>query len=114
ELLKSIPYNEVVEVEQELINSNALTEEEILDFCDLHTAVLDGTIDLQGAATVPAGHPVDTFRKENSAIKKEIAAYRQVTETIGQIDDSQVPGYVMQLRTLFNSFSDIDKHYKRK
>ena len=114
ELLKGIPYNEVVEVEQELINSNALTEKEILDFCDLHTAVLDGTIDLQGAATVPAGHPVDTFKKENSAIKKEIAAYRQVKAKIDQIGDSEVPGYVMQLRTLFNNFSDIDKHYKRK
>ena len=44
EVLRNIPYNEVVEVEQELISSNALTEEELLDFCDLHTAVLDGSI----------------------------------------------------------------------
>ena len=114
EVLKSIPYNEVVEVEQELINSNALSEEEILDFCDLHTAVLDGSINLQGAAPVPAGHPVDTFRKENIAIQKEIESYRQLKEKIGQIGDSEVPGYVMQLRTLFNNFSDIDKHYRRK
>ena len=35
-------------------------------------------------------------------------------EKIGQIGDREVPGYVMQLRTLFNNFSDIDKHYKRK
>ena len=41
-VLRSIPYNEVVEVEQDLINSNSLSEEEILEFCDLHTAVLDG------------------------------------------------------------------------
>ena len=114
EVLKSIPYNEVVEVEQELINSNALTEEEILDFCDLHTAVLDGSIDLQGAASVPAGHPVDTFRKENIAIQQEIESYRQVKEKIGEIGESELPGYVMQLRTLFNNFSDIDKHYRRK
>jgi len=114
EVLKGIPYNEVVEVEQELINSNALTEEEILDFCDLHTAVLDGSIDLQGAAPVPAGHPVDTFKKENIAIQKEIDNYKQVKETLGQITDREVPGYVIQLRTLFNNFSDIDKHYKRK
>ncbi|MBF6628312.1 MAG: DUF438 domain-containing protein [Proteiniphilum sp.] len=114
EVLKSIPYNEVVEVEQELINSNALSEEEILDFCDLHTAVLDGSINLQGAAPVPAGHPVDTFRKENIAIQKEIESYRQLKEKIGQIGDSEVSGYVMQLRTLFNNFSDIDKHYRRK
>ncbi len=35
ELLKSIPYNEVVEVEQELINEG-LPEEEVLQFCDIH------------------------------------------------------------------------------
>ncbi len=114
EVLKGIPYNEVVEVEQELINSNALTEEEILDFCDLHTAVLDGSIDLQGAAPIPPGHPVDTFKKENIALQQEIDSYRRVTEQIETIGDSGVPGYVMQLRTLFNHFSDVDKHYRRK
>lgn len=115
EVLKSIPYNEVVEVEQELIHSNALTEEEILDFCDLHTAVLDGSIDLQGAKEIPAGHPVDTFKKENSAIREQINAYEQVRKQVeSTTDDEQVPGYVLQLRVIFNSFSDIDKHYKRK
>lgn len=114
EVLKSIPYHEVVEVEQELINSNALTEEEILEFCDLHTAVLDGSIDLQGAKQIPAGHPVDTFKKENTAIRQQIEAYEEVKKKIEDITDAQVPGYVLQLRTIFNSFSDIDKHYKRK
>ena len=60
EVFCSISYNEVVEVEQELIDNAILSEEEILEFCDLHTAVLDGSIDLEGAKEVPAGHPVDT------------------------------------------------------
>lgn len=114
EVLKSIPYNEVVEVEQELINSNALTEAEILDFCDLHTAVLDGSIDLHGAKPIPAGHPVDTFKKENIAIRAEIDKYKALKTKIDTISDEQVVGYVMQLRTILNSLSDIDKHYKRK
>jgi len=112
--LKNIPYNEVVEVEQELINSNALSEEEILDFCDLHTAVLDGSIDLQGAKEIPVGHPVDTFRQENRALEKEIEAYKEVKKKLSDIHDAQLSGYLIQLRTLFNNFSDIDKHYKRK
>ncbi|MDD4778226.1 MAG: DUF438 domain-containing protein [Fermentimonas sp.] len=112
--LRSIPYNEVVEVEQELINSNSLTEQEILEFCDLHTAVLDGSIDLQGAKDVLPGHPVDTFMKENIAIRQQIEAYRAARKEIDGITDSEVPGYVLQLRTIFNNFSDIDKHYKRK
>jgi DUF438 domain-containing protein len=112
--LRNIPYNEVVEVELELITSNSLTEKEILEFCDLHTAVLDGSIDLDGAKDVLPGHPVDTFIKENSAIRKQIEAYRVVSKEIDNITDSEVPGYVLQLRSIFNNFSDIDKHYKRK
>ncbi len=114
EVLKSIPYNEVVEVEQELISSNALSEEEILDFCDLHTAVLDGSIDLEGAKTVPAGHPVDTFKRENEALQAEIAKYNAFKGRIDALTDAQVPGCVLQLRTVFNNLADIDKHYKRK
>lgn len=114
EVLRTIPYNEVVEVEQELINSDALTEAEILDFCDLHTAVLDGSIDLQGAKAVPAGHPVDTFKKENEAIRQEIEKYETLKSNVEQITDAQVVGYVMQLRTILNNLSDVDKHYKRK
>lgn len=114
ERLRSIPYNEVVEVEQELINDKLLTEEEILSFCDLHTAVLDGSIDLEGAKPVPAGHPVDTFKKENSAIRLQIKDFYALVEAVKGISDNQVPGYLMQLRTILNNFWDIDKHYKRK
>src|SRR5690554_6576426 len=97
-----------------MIDSNALTAEEILEFCDLHTAILDGSIDLEGAKEVPAGHPVDTFKKENSAIREQVDAYEATKKKIEAIDDSQVPGYVLQLRAIFNNFSDIDKHYLRK
>ncbi|SJZ58695.1 DUF438 domain-containing protein [Porphyromonas cangingivalis] len=114
ERLRSIPYNEVVEVEQELINDKLLTEEEILSFCDLHTAVLDGSIDLEGAKPVPAGHPVDTFKKENSAIRLQIKDFYALVEAVKGISDNQVPGYLMQLRTILNNFWDVDKHYKRK
>ncbi|SKB45134.1 DUF438 domain-containing protein [Alkalitalea saponilacus] len=38
ELLKNIPYDEVVEVEQELI-SEGLPVEEVLKLCDFHTQV---------------------------------------------------------------------------
>ncbi len=114
EVLRNIPYNEVVEVEQELINTNALSEQEILEFCDLHTAVLDGSIDLHGAKPIPAGHPVDTFKKENEVIRQEIDKYESAKVSIEAISDAQVVGYVLQLRTIFNNFSDLDKHYKRK
>ena len=56
QLLKQIPYNDVVEVEQQLINEG-LPEEEVLKFCDIHTQVLEGHIDQSGSKEIPKGHP---------------------------------------------------------
>ncbi|MDO5522487.1 MAG: DUF438 domain-containing protein [Bacteroidia bacterium] len=114
EVLRNIPYNEVVEVEQELINSNALTEEEILEFCDLHTAVLDGSIDVEGAKSIPAGHPVDTFKKENTALKNEAIKIAGLFNQASALGDNELPGYILQLRSLLNNISDVEKHYLRK
>ena len=112
--LTNIPYNEVMEVEQEMINGNLLTEEEILEFCDLHTAILDGSIDISGAKGIPAGHPVDTFKKENIALKQEIEKANNLIATIDALTDDKLSGFILQLRTIFNALSDVDKHYKRK
>ncbi len=114
EALTDIPYNEVVEVEQEMINGNLLTEEEILEFCDLHTDILDGKIDVSGAKGIPAGHPVDTFKKENVALKKEIQKAHNLIGTVDVLNNDRLAGFVLQLRTIFNALSDVDKHYKRK
>ena len=112
--LTNVPYNEVVEVEQEMIDSNLLTEEEILQFCDIHTAILDGSIDQSGAKAIPAGHPVDTFQKENVALQEEVDKANKLIATVEALTADKLPGYIIQMRTIFNALSDIDKHYKRK
>ena len=114
EVLSSIPYNEVVEVEQELIESGTLSEDEILAFCDLHTAVLDGSIDQRGAKPIPAGHPVDTFKRENRAIREQLDRYEVLKNEAAQLTDAQAADQALKLRAVFNSLADIDKHYKRK
>ncbi|MCA1759981.1 MAG: DUF438 domain-containing protein, partial [Bacteroidales bacterium] len=58
--LSNIPYGEVIEVEQELIEEG-LPEEEVLDLCDAHSAVLHGTVDLSASKSIPDGHPVDVL-----------------------------------------------------
>jgi DUF438 domain-containing protein len=65
-LLGKVPYNDVVEVEQELI-SEGLPREEILKLCDIHTAALDGVVDHIRAKTAPPGPPVHTFKDKNRA-----------------------------------------------
>lgn len=112
-LLHSVPYNEVVEVEQELI-AEGLPEEDILRLCDIHTAVLDGSIDTSTAKGVPDGHPVDTFIKENRELEKRIDLNYGMFDVLKTLKDSDIADYTMGLRSLFNQLSDVDKHYLRK
>jgi DUF438 domain-containing protein len=114
ELMQKIPYGEVVEVEQELINEG-LPETEVLRLCDIHTEALEGSIDLTGAKIVPPGHPVDTFQKENreleGVMKKLGELFEKSDELVSSIGDE---AYRNNLKLLFNSLMDVDKHYRRK
>lgn len=113
QLLKSIPYGEVVEVEQELI-SEGLPEQEVLRLCDIHTSVLEGSIDLSGAKQIPAGHPVDTFIKENEALVGVVRELKEFYKQIQGIIDDEVPAMRIELKKRFNALMDVDKHYRRK
>ncbi len=112
-LLKSIPYNEVVQVEQELINEG-LPEEEVLKFCDIHTQALEGQIDQSGAREIPVGHPVDTFKKENRELLKLIQTMGHFYEKIQLPEEIELETYILQLKAFFNNLMDVEKHYLRK
>ena len=113
EVLKSIPYDDVVEVEQELINEGLPTEE-VLKFCDIHTMVLDGHIDTSGAAPVAKSHPVDTFLKENEELLKITDQLGLLFTKASELGDNETKQYIIQLRHFFNLLMDVDKHYRRK
>jgi DUF438 domain-containing protein len=116
-LLKGIPYDEVVEVEQELIKEG-LPVEEVLKLCDIHAMVLDGNIDHTDAKAIPAGHPVDTFKKENRELEKLVlqlnGIYENVKRTAESSGDEVVDTNIMQMLSIFNALMDVDKHYRRK
>ena len=113
ELLRSIPYDEVVEVEQELI-SEGLPVEEVLRLCDIHQMVLDGHIDTSGAKPVPEGHPVDTFKKENRELEKVIDYIELLLGQAKGLRNDDVKQWMTNVRIQLNSLMDVDKHYKRK
>ena len=114
-LLTKIPYGEVVEVEQELISEGVLSEAEVLKFCDIHSEALDGHIDLSGMKIVPPGHPVDTFRRENKELLKIVG---QLEEFYGKVpgikSNEEIAALFLQIKALFNSLMDVEKHYLRK
>lgn len=112
ETLRRIPYGEVVEVEQELIEEG-LPQEEVLRLCDAHSAVLDGNIDLSGMKPVPEGHPVDIFRKENKALQEVIARAEKLLREM-ESESAISPEKILEIRGYLNQLFDVDKHYKRK
>jgi DUF438 domain-containing protein len=111
--LSQIPYGEVVEVEQELIYEG-LPEEEILDLCDAHSAVLEGRVDLSALKPVKEGHPVDVFRKENEEIRNLTNSILSLISEIRRESDEMLSSKIIKLRGLFNNLYDVDKHYQRK
>jgi len=113
ESLSQIPYGEVVEVEQELIEEG-LPESEVLKLCDAHSAVLRGHVDLSGKKDIPAGHPVDVMIKENRELKKITGQAYEFLKEIEKSKKEDLHERIIELHTLFNSLYDVDKHYQRK
>lgn len=122
-LLGQVPYHEVVEVEQELIDGG-LPIADVLKLCDVHGAALKGQIDTSAVKPVPAGHPVDVFRKENRALEWELEAVRADLRALDAAaaagaDPSTGPGAGAsdawgRIRGHLNALWDVDKHYARK
>jgi uncharacterized protein len=116
ELLQSlsrIPYGEVVEVEQELI-SEGLPEEEVLELCDAHSAVLNGQVDLSGMSDIPEGHPVDVMKKENAELIWTTGQIEHILAQVVYAGESEMADLILRLRSMFNNLWDVDKHYQRK
>jgi DUF438 domain-containing protein len=113
-LLGKVPYNDVVEVEQQLINEG-LPQEEVLKLCDIHTMALDGVLDHSEAKTAPPGHPVHTFKEENRALRKEIQALEPLYADIKKVKGKEgLNGLLDDIHQHFNALMDVEKHYLRK
>lgn len=114
QLLGKVPYDDIVEVEQELI-SEGLPKEEVLKLCDIHTAALEGIIDQKGKKATPPGHPVHTFKEENRALSREIKTLEQLyTEVAEAKTEESIDEIIDEIRHHFNSLLDVEKHYLRK
>ncbi|NMC41101.1 MAG: DUF438 domain-containing protein [Bacteroidales bacterium] len=111
--LGTIPYGEVVEVEQELI-AEGLPEEEVLRLCDAHSAVLKGHVDLSASKKIPPGHPVDIMINENRELKKVAGEIKDAIAVIAGGAEKDLSSVILILRGLFNNLMDVDKHYQRK
>ena len=76
ELVKQCDAGEIAAMEQELIDEGVPVEK-IMGMCDLHSQVVRDLLVERHTGPVPAGHPVDVFRRENEALGKTAGSLRE-------------------------------------
>ncbi len=111
--LKTIPYEDVLLAEQELI-AEGIPLEKMLEMCDLHSNALHGLIN-PTSKQIDANHPVSVFKMENLAFKREIEIIKTVLPQFSvALPDQDFGSLILKLQTHFNSLMDIEKHFVRK
>ncbi|HKN72469.1 MAG TPA: DUF438 domain-containing protein [Terriglobales bacterium] len=115
EIVRQTDASEIMAMEQELI-AEGMPVEEVRSMCDLHSKVTrDVLVQLPIRKAIAPGHPVDTFRRENEALRGAIAA---MTQTLAELQSTKeaadAAAILLRFRQSFNDLMDIDKHYQRK
>ena len=114
ELVGQTDYSEVMTMEQELI-ADGMPVEEIQSMCDLHSQVAREVLVQLAPPPVPPGHPVDTFRRENEALRNSLARMQQaMNRVLETADDGDATAALLDWRQALNELQDVDKHYQRK
>lgn len=106
EQFSNVSAKEISELEQALIK-DGMPVENIQRLCDVHTAVFKGSIEEihnNDADDAIPGHPVHTFRLENSIIAEK------TNEIIRLLTKNNPDTLILKLKEL----TEIDKHYSRK
>jgi len=115
-LVRECDASEIAAMEQQLI-AEGVPVKQIMGMCDLHSQVVRDLLVERPHVPVEPGHPVDVFRRENTALHEKSEALRQCFAdlTTAAADDAVVDSdRLRQCRDLFNELMDVDKHYSRK
>ena len=114
ELVREVDHAELVSMEQELL-AEGMPVQKLQSMCDLHSQVVrESLVQLPVRPLVP-GHPMDTFRRENQALREAVAAMRKAMAEIAALpDEASRDGSLLGWRQALNDLMDIDKHYQRK
>ena len=115
ELVTRTDASEIMAMEQELM-AEGMPVEEVRSMCDLHSQVTrDVLIQIADRKEIVPGHPIDTFRRENEALRNVIALMQTGLAELQILPKESDPAsIVLRLRQSFNDLMDIHKHYQRK
>ncbi len=114
ELIKDIEATEIAAMEQKLIDGG-VPDTEVKRLCDVHVQVFADALEGHAPISVPAGHPLDTFQRENQALLQVTASLRKVAEAVGEPPDGAAWARLKgALASTVERLAEVDKHYLRK
>jgi uncharacterized protein len=114
ELIKDVEATEIAAMEQKLIEGG-VPDTEVKRLCDVHVQVFADALAGHEPVSVPAGHPLDTFQRENQALLQVTASLRKVAEAVGEPPDGAAWARLKgALAGTVERLAEIDKHYLRK
>lgn len=114
-LVRQCDAADVAAMEQELI-AEGMPVAEVMGACDLHAHAVRDVLVERSPVEIPAGHPVDTFRRENAALGEQVARVRAALEALAAGPAAEVPELPLlhEARHQLGLLMDVDKHYQRK
>ena len=114
ELIQDVEATEIAAMEQKLIEGG-VPDGEVKRLCDVHVQVFADALEGHEAVKAPAGHPLDTFQRENRALLQVTASLRKVAEAIGEPPDESAWARLKgALADTVERLADVDRHYLRK
>ncbi len=113
-LIQGVEATEIAAMEQALMDEG-LPAEEIKRLCDVHVEIFKEALQARDLPSVPPGHPVHTFMKENRASEKIMSALSILMGKLGRPPTPEAfERHREGLGNLMKRLARIDIHYARK
>lgn len=118
EMVRETDASEIAAMEQELM-VEGMRVEEVQSMCDLHASVLKDVLvqiePVQAGSRLPSGHPVDTFARENEALREAVTRMRSAIQAVAALPETSLAERELAAwRQVYNDVMDVEKHYQRK
>lgn len=106
EIVRQTDATEIMAMEQELM-VEGMPVDTVRSMCDLHSQVTrDLLVQLAPPLPIQPGHPVDTFNRENAALKEVIGRMRSFLTEFRELEDgTDTTEIIYRLRECANSAS---------
>ncbi len=115
DLIEDVEAGEIAAMEQQLI-AEGMPESEVKRLCDVHVQVFAGALEEHERVKTPAGHPIDTFQRENDAVLQVTNSLRKVAGAIRAAADPMGPWPALKapLTATLERLREFEVHYVRK